>query len=88
MKVIVLHCNNYRTRVITTRGYYSFWGFLVAILFSKIKEVTKGAGTIQERVLITPVRYFMQNSLHQPCSSSSQKIHDYFLSNTNVISFL
>ena len=47
----------YRTRVISTRGYYSFWGFLEAILFSKNKKVTKGAGTIQERVLITPVRY-------------------------------
>ena len=32
----------------------------MAILFSKIKEVTKGAGTIQEQVLITPVRY-LQN---------------------------
>ena len=47
----------YRTRIISTREYYSFWRFLEAILFSKIKEVTKGAGTIQERVLITPVRY-------------------------------
>ena len=48
----------YRTRVISTRGYYSFWGFLEAILFSKINQVTKGASTIQERVLITPIRYF------------------------------
>ena len=47
----------YCTRVISTRRYYSFWGFLEPKLFSKIKEVTKGADTIQERVLITPVRY-------------------------------
>ena len=49
----------YRTRVISTRGYYSFWGFLVAILFRKIKEVTKNVSTIQERVLNTPVRYIL-----------------------------
>ena len=47
----------YRMRVISTREDYSFWGFLEAILFSKIKEVTKGEGTIQERVLITLARY-------------------------------
>ena len=49
--------SKYRTRIISTRGYYSFLRVLQAILFSKIKEVTKGAGTIQERVLITPVQY-------------------------------
>ena len=56
MKHLSTWVSTYRRRVISTRGYYSFWGFIEAILFSKIKEVTKGAGTIQERVLITPVR--------------------------------
>ena len=44
--------------LLVTAGTNLFEGFLEAILLSKLKLVTKGAGTIQDRVLITPVQYF------------------------------
>ena len=48
--------SKYRTCIISFRGYYSFLRVLQAILFSKIKVVTKGAGTNHAGTVDTTIR--------------------------------